>query len=241
VKACFTLLLLAVVGNSFVYASNDKPMSFRIDSPCEGNGSRCAESIYAEGVIESDTPEKFKAFVAKAKADKSNYLPKYPTVILISPGGSVVGGMGLGEAIRSLNYDTYTPYDGFCASACSLAFLGGVGRQLDPESKYGVHQFSSGNQGGNESLTQITVVLLADYIERMGVNRMLLDYASIVPPSEMYWLSDKLRKELRVDNSEPLVEGWKLDTNAKGNTFAIARVFMCPNSSQLHFDVRSRI
>lgn len=222
-RFCISLILLVGISNSLAFASNNQAMSFRIDRPCDGNSDKCAPSIYAEGVIALDTPEKFMAFVTRAKADKSNYLPKYPTVILISPGGSVLGGVRLGEAIRSHNFDTYAPYDGFCASACSLAFLGGVGRALDPESKFGIHQFSSGDKGGDESVTQITVVLLADYIERMGVNRMLLDYASLVPPSEMYWLSDKDRKDLRVDNSEPQVESWKLDSNAEGRTFARAR------------------
>lgn len=104
-----------------------------------------------------------------------------------------------------------------CASACSLAFFGGRARSLAPEAKLGVHQFYSGN--GNDigdGATQITMTKLALYIESMGVDRRVLDFASSAGPGGMFWLPDTLARELKVDNTRPLLADWQIEADDQG-------------------------
>ena len=49
-----------------------------------------------------------------------------------SPGGNVYKAMDVGRLIRKLNLSTAQPRFQECASACSLAFLGGVQRYAEP-------------------------------------------------------------------------------------------------------------
>jgi hypothetical protein len=58
-----------------------------------------------------------------------------------SPGGNIDAGMRLGRTIRSLGLSTMQIRATLCASACSLAFLGGVQRLAEPGS-IGVHKSS---------------------------------------------------------------------------------------------------
>jgi hypothetical protein len=116
------------------------------------NGGNCTGCAYvqATGEITSDTSKEFEAFEARAQ---------YPADIvrLNSPGGSLAGGIALGELFRSRGISTEVgssaPIDprvaerspGVCASACAYAFLGGVERSLDEGAKLGFHRFYQEN------------------------------------------------------------------------------------------------
>jgi hypothetical protein len=132
------------------------------------------QQVYASGDITSDTAEKFKTFV------RSKNLIPGATVILDSAGGSLLGGMRLGDAIRdarfntdigtrgppqsvsigedakvamrAMGWDLNPPkkLPGACFSACALAYLGGVHRYLSSGSTYGVHRFTAGTPTKND-------------------------------------------------------------------------------------------
>src|SRR5262245_3788608 len=108
-----------------------EPMHFEVK-----NG-KCCRWIQATGEIYEETPTVFEKFLRS-----SEVLPKF--VRLNSEGGSLRGGVLLGELFRSRNFatevgsstlnplvpmassetgDTQTP--GVCASACAFTFLGG--------------------------------------------------------------------------------------------------------------------
>jgi hypothetical protein len=87
--------------------------------------------IYADGEITNTTTQEFEQFV-KANNIRSGM------VLFNSPGGSLIGGINLGSAIRSHGFDTgiatyskgYMAQSGICASACVYAFAGGVGHHV---------------------------------------------------------------------------------------------------------------
>jgi hypothetical protein len=56
--------------------------------------------------------------------------PAYPSVAFHSGGGSPDGGMAIGRMIRAFELPTDIPVDAVCASACTLAFLGGTRRTV---------------------------------------------------------------------------------------------------------------
>ena len=190
-------------------------MVFRIGRACDGNGWLCAERIYAEGDISSKTAKNFRAFV-------QNHSGKAWTVSLDSPGGSLLGGMELGIEIRRQRHLTEILDEQTCASACAIAFLGGVQRSFDRRGRYGIHQFSSTSGSAGDGATQVTVAVLAKYLSEMGVSRELLNVASVVPPTEIYWVGSAERQQWRVDNSKTEFSGWRLDAASDGRPIVIA-------------------
>jgi len=137
-------------------------------------------------------------FLAREAARDKFFNPN-PTIVFDSPGGSLLGGMALGRLIRSRKLDTllapeYTEErldkthpegfrervvakDAVCASACSLAFVGGNTRALEEGALLGVHQFSSTTGAMDESAAQVTVTAIAAYVTEMGVDRQMIDVA----------------------------------------------------------------
>lgn len=224
----FSLFYLA--GNSF--ATPNAPMTFRTFDPCRGNSSLCGTRILASGLIENDSHKKLASFISNAA---KNELPPRLTIVFDSPGGSIAGGMELGHLIRKNGYDTAIEMDieeeipangksgirtiasnTMCASACSLAFLGGINRSITPDGRYGVHQFYSKDGSLNASNTQVAMVIISRYIEKMGVDRRLLDLASFADPKSIRWLEDSVVRELGIDNTRPILAKWVINADSNG-------------------------
>lgn len=74
-------------------------------------------------------------------------------VELNSNGGSVDAGLGIAFELRRLGLHAHVPAGNHCVSSCSLAFLGGVRRTVDPDGTYVVHSFFS-EQGMQRSVQQ---------------------------------------------------------------------------------------
>ncbi|MBF9150464.1 hypothetical protein [Novosphingobium jiangmenense] len=68
--------------------------------------------------------------------------PEVEEVWLNSPGGAVVGGLAMGRELRRRGLLVRVPSRFLCESSCTLAFLGGAIRQVDPDGHYGIHMFS---------------------------------------------------------------------------------------------------
>src|SRR5450830_56065 len=120
------------------------------------NGGNCAGCAYiqATGEIKPETPKDFEDFLASQKFASG-------IVRLNSPGGSLIGGIALGEMIRARGdltevgssapiLDATEPglFDrapGTCASACAYSFLGGAERTFDENAKLGFHRFYAAN------------------------------------------------------------------------------------------------
>jgi len=66
--------------------------------------------------------------------------PKIREVVLTGPGGRIGAGVEIARMIR--NRRLATRVDTACASACTIAFLGGVERSIAPSGKLGFHRAS---------------------------------------------------------------------------------------------------
>lgn len=235
----FTFLGLMLFGTC-VNAQTDRPMSFSVFWPCSGNAGFCAPRVLAEGVIERDSHRKLAAFLSNSKSH-SHELPPLPAICLNSPGGDLAGGIDLGRYIRKLGLDTclapsysrvpanrMASEDVFaknviCASACAFALVGGTNRLIEDQAKLGVHQFFGKSGQIGDANTQLTVVALAGYLEEMGINRELLDIASLTPAHDMYWLSSAEIRRLRIDNSTVEMSNWRLEALNDGTVVAMIK------------------
>ncbi|WP_271504972.1 hypothetical protein [Bradyrhizobium sp. CCBAU 11357] len=204
-----------------------EPMKFQPG----GNDTRCRECgfIQASGNIADDTPQAFQRFLDAAP----NYVPK--RIRLNSPGGSLQGGIRLGELFRARGFTTEVGSDrvdpeghphfggrasvrtpGVCASACAYAFLGGIERVLDDGSKLGVHRFYTKSaltqpteklfSGRDLDDTQKIAAALVLYLVNMGIDARVVALAATAGPDEIYWITPEEARDLRV-TYEP--RGWK--------------------------------
>lgn len=195
--------------------------------------------ILAKGKIVESTPQNFYKFLKKI-----NFMPE---IYFDSKGGDLIAGMELGKIIREKGFDTYISDEyekldcdtqkkvvlskkAVCFSACSYAFIGGVGRKVSKTALLGVHQFFSSKNIG-DSKTQYMLALLSAYINQMGVKRSMLDIASTTNNKEIQLIDNKLAIALNIDNTTPLFEGWKLDADKNGNIFICVETLIKSNHS----------
>lgn len=220
--ASFTLAFLAVTTVNTL----SKEMTFEY----VGNGGNCSgcEWIAAEGEI---TPDSYKHFIAATRGGVS------PTVYLNSPGGSLVGGILLGEAIRNAGSWTHVArtvssgmfhdsVPGECLSACAFAFLGGVNRSIGESSIFGVHQFYDADALANPGAKVFTAIdvssnqlisgLVLEYVVRMGADASVVALASKTPPTEMRLLTEAEMKAFRVIWDPGDFIPWKIEPYGAG-------------------------
>lgn len=128
-------------------------------------------------------------------------------VTFSSPGGNIQKAMELGRLIRRLGINTIQFRAVECASACSLAFLGGVIRYADPGS-IGVHKSSfQGNvplttQEAVSAVQQITADVMTYMIE-MGVDPALLQLSLQYDSNDIRYLSMSEMVKYRVVTFAP--------------------------------------
>lgn len=122
-----------------------------------------------------------------------------------SNGGSVTAAMAFGRAIRQLGLWTMQLRQAQCASACALAFMGGVQRFADPGS-IGVHQASFSNGAAMDgptavAQTQAATAMIVSYFVEMGIDPRLLQLSLSTPNSDMRYLTSQEMADYRVTMS----------------------------------------
>jgi hypothetical protein len=138
------------------------PMTFALlnEGPADSCGTKCRQLVAASGMITADTPRQFLAFMRDNPAQGA-------TVALESDGGSVLGALELGRAIRRLGLSTTVgrvvdrrPKSGAkdgarygeinsrvdCQSMCTFVLLAGVKRSVPLDAQVLVHQIWLGDR-----------------------------------------------------------------------------------------------
>ena len=96
--------------------------------------------IVATGVVEPEDADRIAKILTLEYRQDHHRVRDLVTVSLDSPGGSLLGGLRLGYALREMGVHTHVGPGQSCMSACALAFLGG--RKRTVEGRYGVHAAS---------------------------------------------------------------------------------------------------
>jgi len=199
------------------------PMQFSLHrkGPANVCGSNCGLLISASGIITADTPRDFNSFVRRH--DVRGQHVRGATIVFDSKGGSVLGAIALGRAIRGFGLTTTVgrvreqkARDGTvkrswiwpraeCQSMCPFVLLGGIRRYIPPEARVLVHQIwfgywrdeaaSASYSAEDLMLVQHDIGQLVQYTLDMGAGGELLKLAMRIPPWEpLHVLS---RDELR--------------------------------------------
>ena len=111
-------------------------------------------------------------------------------------GGSLVAGLRIGEAIRRKRFSTIVPDGRRCASACALAWLGGVERFIGISGKISFH--AAYDAASDES--GVGTAMVDAYLSKIGLPYEAVIYITQTASNEMTWLnmSDAARRGIRV-------------------------------------------
>lgn len=188
--------------------------------------------IYGEGQITAETPAQFEEFLKKTA------IWKRQRIVLHSGGGSVIGGIKLGEIIRKngfrtavsktvKNGDFYAPEPGICASACVLAMAGGVERDASEGSRVGVHRMSVNFNQIDRTLgiddlkkslsdTQVTLSLVLSHYIAMGIEPSIIEMMVEKGADDMKWLSNEEIKRSNIAFDPNAFGKWQIEGYGRG-------------------------
>jgi hypothetical protein len=139
-------------------------------------------SISAD-IVDGDT-DRFKAGV-KAANDAGKLVS---AIRLNSPGGELLEGVKLADAVRFGKISTNVADGATCASACFLIFAAGERKFANYTAQIGVHGAS--DQSGEETVRSgAATVSMARVAKELGVPPAIIGRMVVTPPNQMVWLS----------------------------------------------------
>lgn len=214
------LLIATTFGLAEIRPAQAQTMTFFAQPPKQpieifGN----AWSIYADGPIDPGAPERLQKLIA------ANQLPPMSVLYLNSPGGNLFAGMKLGQLLRKNGFFTQVmkrgpsesaggsrgPIPGVCLSACTLTYIGGVFRWLDPKAIYGVHRFFGSNSFDADA-AQVTSAAVVQYIRDMGVDPDLFAEMTKAGRDEINVLARGRLESLGVVNNGAERTRWSIES-----------------------------
>lgn len=123
-------------------------------------------------------------------------------VVFDSDGGNLSAGIGIGKAIRLRQYRTIVQSGSTCASACALAWLGGVRRYMDNGAKVGFHA-AYRDENGRLQESGIANALVGSYLNQLGLAENAIGYVTHAAPDAIQWLTltDAIEVGIHIENS----------------------------------------
>ncbi len=125
-------------------------------------------------------------------------------IVFSSDGGNLSAGLGIGKAIRLRQYDSFVMKNSTCASACAIAWLGGIHRYMQDNARIGFHAAYSDNNGELQE-SGIANALIGSYLNQLGLPENAIGYITHAAPQSMQ----------RLDVSEARANG--IDVQAAQN------------------------
>lgn len=228
IKHSFLILILSLILPTTCLAGID---SFTVKAVAPDQYDRMMGSeiwrFYLDGPIDGNSPKILLEEIEKTQAKTISFY-------LNSPGGSLISGIELGRIIRKFGMSTNVgifkedqlqTVHGECHSACSLAYLGGFYRYMEPEDVYGVHRFSKDSSSEADlDLGQIMSAAVTNYIVEMGVSPALFEKMVEAGPSEIKILNLEELKDLNVVNSGRAAATWTIEATPDFNYLKGAQV-----------------
>ncbi len=145
--------------------------------PLEGGSTLIA----IDGELELSDIDSFRA--------KAEPLPLGRTTVEFrSKGGRLLAGIRIGAQIRAKRFNTVVPDGAQCASACALAWLGGVPRFVGESSSVGFHTAYILKTGGPAESGPGNAILGA-YLNQIGLSEEAILYITHAAPTSVQWMS----------------------------------------------------
>lgn len=131
------------------------------------------------------------------------------TVVLDSPGGSVMDALAIGSLIHEKGLATKVAAGSLCASSCPIIFGSGSTRIASNEAAIGVHQIYAAALSGDPqnalrvagtamSDAQSTTGQIISHLSEAGVDPALWLHALETPPDRLYYFTPEEMQRLRL-------------------------------------------
>jgi hypothetical protein len=135
--------------------------------------------VGVQGILRSEDIEEFRLKIRNLST---------ALVAFESDGGHLLAGIRIGEMIRLRGLATLVPPGARCASACAIAWLGGVQRFMGDPALIGFHAaYHEGATGIAES--GMGNAVLGAYLNSLGLSEGAIAYITMAAPNEMTWLT----------------------------------------------------
>jgi len=149
-----------------------------------GVGKSGQATIGITGEIVPGDAEKFSQSVRQAN-DSGKFVAN---VRLDSPGGNLLEGVKIADAIRFGKTSTNVSKTAVCASACFLMFAAGSSKNVSYGAQIGVHG-ASGENGEETAASGAATVSMAKIAKELGVPSAIIGRMVVTSPQDMVWLS----------------------------------------------------
>lgn len=154
------------------------------------------------GSIDLGSAERFATEIAA----RGEYVE---TVVLDSPGGSVVDALAIGSLIHEKGLATKVAAGSLCASSCPIVFASGAQRIASADAAIGVHQIYAAALSGDPqqalrvagtamSDAQTTTAEIIGHLTKTGVDPALWLHALQTPPDRLYYFSPEEMTRLKL-------------------------------------------
>jgi len=131
------------------------------------------------------------------------------TIVLDSPGGSVMDALEIGALIQEKGLATKVAAGNLCASSCPIIFASGTERIASADSAIGVHQIYAASLGeASRDAFAVAGVAMADaqsttaeitrHLTKSGVDPALWLHALDTPPDRLYYFSGEEMQRLKL-------------------------------------------
>ncbi|MCG6941768.1 MAG: hypothetical protein LJE69_11035 [Thiohalocapsa sp.] len=162
-----------------------------MDFSAQGNDSKTLTAVSATGNVVWDDAERLDRYLSRVGRRRNT------AVYFDSPGGSLGGGIRLGEYLRRNRIKAVVEGGGMCASACALAFLGGTDRtgarwmSSTTTSRLGFHAFRNGDGSrlDDTDRTQQIVGEMLEYGHTVNAPMEIFVRTFQTASDDMYWFS----------------------------------------------------
>ena len=143
-------------------------------------GSEPAYAIVTvEGDLELDDDIRFQAQVGRLK---------WARVRFNSDGGNPLAGIAIGKIIRLKSFETVVLNGQRCASACAIAWLGGLHRFMEDGARIGFHA-AYVQKAGQPTESGVGNALLGSYLAQLGLPESAVIYITQAGPTDITWLT----------------------------------------------------
>jgi hypothetical protein len=133
--------------------------------------------IAIQGNFEFEDADKF----TKSVAPFQNAI-----VVFESDGGNLIAGLHIGRLIHQKKFSTFVPANLRCASACAIAWLGGVRRFMGAGARIGFHAAFDARSKQESGAAN---ALVGAFLKEIGLDYPAVFYITQAPPQSMTWLS----------------------------------------------------
>ena len=118
-------------------------------------------------------------------------------VYLDSPGGRVFEAIEIGNAIRSLGFNTFVADEAICTSACGLIWLAGDRRYLGANAALGFHTVYDPR---TRQPTPVGLAWVEAYMSRLGIGQPTFRYLTQASADSIEWLTPDKAKQYGIEN-----------------------------------------